>query len=506
MMHQYINLVRYRNKLSHGCTISLLALSAASVLGGCGLIDGIQGPGSEPSGARLSQLAWHGPVQVPLGGAVEADAPSQVWAQGAAWLAFSAWNNATGSNSVWLTRRARGGDFVAPVQILDESASGWDGGAAYPSMNAGESGDATVVALEWVVNSNFIVTDSSLWAGHYDATLTNTGFDTMVPGSNLPTAQDFSANGAASDDVGNTAVGYGVMGSGNGLYLSTQPEGRGWSNAASVDPNLGLGGGIVLAGASGQGLLVWGDDTGASQSGSTYAFYGAPFDTAATAASPGGSTSLGTVLNASYTAAMRGDHAMVLLASESASTLVSYAWANGAFSQPTSLPSGAVLPYYVSPEVAVDSRGDAVAIWREPATGSNDGYGGTLMGSYWDGGSWSPKSRLDVGNPNPKVWWGQVAMNDDGEAVAAWADFDPTGVYTRIYANVLDTSSGAPVWGGAVAVDAPSPDAGLADHPENVRYVNVSLDRDGGTAQVAWIQHPADGGAATETWANWVGP
>ena len=109
-----------------------------------------------------------------------------------------------------------------------------------------------------------------------------------------------------------------------------------------------------------------------------------------------------------------------------------------------------------------------------------------------------------MGAPYPHVWWEQVAMNDNGEAVAAWADFDPTGKFNRIYANVLDVSSGVK-WSGAVPIDQASPDAGLADQPQNVRWISVSLDRDGGAAQVTWMQHAGDANSTPQVWANWIG-
>ena len=90
--------------------------------------------------------------------------------------------------------------------------------------------------------------------------------------------------------------------------------------------------------------------------------------------------------------------------------------------------------------------------------------------------------------------------------MAAWADFESTGTYTRIFADVLETSSGAPVWSGAVPIDNPSPnaglDAGLAADPANVRYVGVALDPAGGEAQVVWIGYATTDATEPRVWSN----
>jgi hypothetical protein len=146
--------------------------------------------------------------------------------------------------------------------------------------------------------------------------------------------------------------------------------------------------------------------------------------------------------------------------------------------------------------------GQAVFVWRD--SGGSDNYGGTLQASYWNGSSWSATQQISAPIANPRAWWAQVDLNDTGNAVVAWADFDSTSSYTRIWANVLDVKSGTPVWKGAVPIDTDSPNAGLGGQPENVRYVGVALEPTGGHAQVVWMQHEAGGSATPRTWSNWL--
>ena len=85
--------------------------------------------------------------------------------------------------------------------------------------------------------------------------------------------------------------------------------------------------------------------------------------------------------------------------------------------------------------------------------------------------------------------------------VAAWADFDSTGTYTRIWSNVLQFGNGTPVWQTAVPIDQSSPEAGLANQPQNLRDISVALSPGGSVGYVVYMQHDAD--LTPRTWVNW---
>ena len=174
---------------------------------------------------------------------------------------------------------------------------------------------------------------------------------------------------------------------------------------------------------------------------------------------------------------------------------------NGEWGAPSTI-SDSNLSYYVEPTLAMNDLGQAVLLWRD--AGSTDAYAGTIQGSYFDGSAWSPPHTVSVPGAHATAWWQAVDINDVGTAVAAWADFESTGTYTRIWAGILDVGSGQPVWQAPVAIDMPSPNADLADEPQNVRDISVALDPAGSVAYVVYMQH-ADSPATTPfTWVNWL--
>ena len=79
-------------------------------------------------------------------------------------------------------------------------------------------------------------------------------------------------------------------------------------------------------------------------------------------------------------------------------------------------------------------------------------------------------STLEVQAPAPRPALKRFA--------SASVDFAASGRYTRIF----ETSSGAPTWGDAGAIDQDAPDPALAHQPQN--FVSVALEHAGGTAQV----------------------
>jgi hypothetical protein len=468
---------------------------AAALVAACGLIDGIKGPRGIPgaSGAALSTGTWTSPVSIDQGASVASTAPSLAWGQSAAWVAWWSFDLHNNTASAWVTRRPHGGSFAAPKPL--PLVAGFDGGTAYPKIAIGESGDAVVAVSEWVLDSNTAVTASSIWAAPVAA-------DLAIPPSAMVHIESgdgiFGVNSLAADDSGQMLMAFGD----NGVhaYVATMTTNGAWSQGQQVDNSPGVAALQVAAGSQGNALVTWGVASADGTSGD-YDVFAERIFLGGGGFAVGSTEKIGTGYAAQKATAMRGDQGMAVEGSSSG--LQSNTYSPDSWHGAQTVPSAQPL-YYFSPTLAVNSRGQAVLLWREAGSASNtDGYGGALYASFWNGSLWSAKQLISTASPDPHAWWAAVDLNDKGEAVAAWADFEASGRYTRIFARILETSSGTPTWGDAVAIDQDAPDAGLANQPQNFRAVSVALERAGGTAQIIWIQNDPDGLAA-HTWATWI--
>ncbi len=486
-MHRYMN-----------CFATVLALGAS----GCGLINGLQGDGGGSGNASgLSSLSWHGPEQLDHGVSPGSDAPRMVWGQGAAWVAYQAFDHSTNTSSVWVTRRAQGGDFQTPQQLLDESGGpGWDGGAGYPQIAIGDSGDAVVAAEEYVFDSNNIVIDSAIYAARVSTAL---GAGASIPlvdgaGASAPGLIVGDVN-LVADEAGNALLAYYLQG--GGIYAVGQPANGSWSSVGRVDNGSGNTSEFWLAaGAAGEALAGWAVYSG---SGSSYTLYGSPIDPAAAEPMPSAARTFSVFDNPEILTAMRGQQGMAVIASQSGG-LHTFTYDSGSWGAEQIIPD-ASLSVYVEPALAVNASGAAVLAWRDYLPGSSDSYSGTLQASYWDGGSWSSPEQISQAGANPHAWWASADIDSAGEAIIAWADLEPTGSYTRIYASTAAPGAGGPAWSTPVAIDQESPDAGASSQPQSVRYVTARLAPEGGTAQVTWIQYQSDDQVTPRVWTNWLG-
>jgi len=473
-----------------------------SLLAACGLINGLQGNSnsSYPAGS-LASKSWHGPVQIDQGATIASDAPTLAWGQGAAWVAFYAWDPSSNSAKAWVTRRPRGGSFATPAEL--PYAPGFDGGVAYPQIAVGAASDAVVAMEAWNLNAQNDVGTSGIWATRVgsDLSLTQGGLKQVnLPGdANASLAVGQSGGSLAVDAAGNALLAYSPS---TGAWISSQSPGGGWAEPYQLQSSTFEPGLAVAAGAAGQGVVAW-TMLNSGSTPQTFTTLGASVSLSSAGLTAGPSQTVSTSESQFITAAMRGNQGMVLEGGEQQSSLYTLALSNGVWGTAQPL-SNIAANAYVEPTLAINSSGQAVLLWQGAAAQASDDYAGTLQASFWNGTSWSPQQTISGNSPSPHAWWAKVSLNDSGEAVAAWADFDPTGTYTRIYANILETSSGTPVWSGPTAIDVSSPDAGLANQPQNVRWVGVALEPGGGVAQVIWMQHDPDTNATPRTWANWI--
>jgi hypothetical protein len=96
-----------------------------------------------------------------------------------------------------------------------------------------------------------------------------------------------------------------------------------------------------------------------------------------------------------------------------------------------------------NPQIAVDSQGNAVAVWQQ-----SDGQRARIAANrYVVGTGWSKATWIDAPDSR-ETHAPQVSFDNQGHAVAVWQQKD--GQRTRIYANRLATSTG---WGQAAAIE-----------------------------------------------------
>ncbi len=398
------------NRSAHALVLAL------SLLAACGLINGLQG--SSNAGGSLAVKSWHGPVQVDQGLTFASDAPSLAWGQGAAWVAFYAFDTSSNSAKAWVTRRPRGGSFAAPVEL--PYAPGFDGGVAYPQVAVGDTSDAVVAMEAWNLNSQDDVSSSGIWATRVgsDLTLTQGGLKQVnaTSDANASLAVGQSGNSLGVDAAGNALLAWSAS---DNAWIASQASGGGWAapyqlESSSVEPAL-----AVAAGGAGQGVVAW-TMLNSGSSPLTFTTLGATVSLSSAGLTAGASQTLTSSTSQFIAAAMRGDQAMVLEGGEQQSNLYTLALSNGVWGTAqtiTNLGANA----YVEPTLAINSSGQAVLLWQGAAAVSSDDYAGTLQASFWNGSSWSPQQTISGQSPSPHAWWARVSLNDSGEAVAAWA-------------------------------------------------------------------------------------
>lgn len=120
-------------------------------------------------------------------------------------------------------------------------------------------------------------------------------------------------------------------------------------------------------------------------------------------------------------------------------------------------------------EVAVDSNGNAMAVWRQ-----NDGIRNNIWANrYHVGTGWGTATLIENDNTG-NAFYPNVAVDDSGNAIAVWYQFD--GVRTNILANRYVEGVG---WDTATLIETDN--AGNANNPE------VDVDS-GGNAIAVWYQ------------------
>jgi hypothetical protein len=136
--------------------------------------------------------------------------------------------------------------------------------------------------------------------------------------------------------------------------------------------------------------------------------------------------------------------------------------------------------FALDPQVAVDGKGNAVAVWSQ-----SDGTRFSIWANrYVAESGWGTATLIETDEAGD-AWAPQVAVDGGGNALAVWHQSD--GTRNNIWANRYAADSG---WERATLIE--TDDAGDAQHPQ------VAVDRSGNAVAV-WYQ---SNGTLNNTWAN----
>jgi len=137
---------------------------------------------------------------------------------------------------------------------------------------------------------------------------------------------------------------------------------------------------------------------------------------------------------------------------------------------------------YNDAQIDMNAQGEAMAVWKQ--------YDGTAFSTYAryynPQTGWGVAQVIETGN-NGHVFYPQVAMSDNGSAVAVWEQYD--GTYYHVWSNYYDAQTG---WGVAERVETHYQNGTLFYYPE------VGIDQMGNVIAV-WQKLD---GADLSIWAN----
>ncbi len=131
-----------------------------------------------------------------------------------------------------------------------------------------------------------------------------------------------------------------------------------------------------------------------------------------------------------------------------------------------------------TPQIAFDSNGNAIAVWHQ-----FDGTRDNIWANRFNGSGWGSAELIETDNTGDALV-PQIAFDSSGNAIAVWAQYD--GTRDNIWANRFNGSS----WGSAELIE--TNDTGRARNPQ------IAFDSSGNAIAV-WRQ---DDGVRDNIWAN----
>ncbi len=132
------------------------------------------------------------------------------------------------------------------------------------------------------------------------------------------------------------------------------------------------------------------------------------------------------------------------------------------------------------PQIAVDDNGNAIAVWHQ-----SDGTRRNIWANrYVPGTGWGNAELIETDNAGDALY-PQTAMDDNGNAIAVWQQSD--GTRYNIWANRYVPGTG---WGNAELIET--------DNAESASFPQIAVDANGNAIAV-W--HQSDG-TRDNIWAN----
>jgi hypothetical protein len=307
-------------------------------------------------------------------------------AGGTAFAAWRQYDGASGYNFIWVNRYLPGAGWEGPRRIEDGNA----GDADWPDVAADEEGNAIVV---WYQDDGSGV--RNVWSNRYSA-------------------------------ADNSWEGPGVR--------------QGDSQFDAITPRIAMD-------RDGNGVAVWreAETTGPNPTG-PYSVWSAHFDASGVgwqeAQRIGEGDATGEQKNAPHVAMDRAGNAMAVWAESDGSYFHVYSnryvpgtnqWGAAATRLESDNTMQSLGPYYISPFVATDPSGNAVAVWTKPGP---CGHMGVYAAHYAAGSGWGPAALVgecSTGDADKPV----VTMDLQGNAYATWEVNDvvrtPGRGYLAIY-------------------------------------------------------------------------
>ncbi len=331
------------------------------------------------------------------------------------------------------------------------------------------------------VNSNGVLDGSEITETSFVCSFINSAI-----GWGVATRLETDPNDAASPQIAVDAAGNAIAvwaqhdGTRNNIWANRYTVGSGWGTAELLETD-NTGSAIspqIVLDSAGNALAVW------------QQFDGTDYDIWANRYQPDFGWGTAVLIEANDT----GDAYYPQIALDSAGNAIAVwqqsdgtrndIWANRylpgfGWGTPELIETDNVESAYV-PQIAVDSAGNAIAVWNQ-----YDGMRFNIWANrYVAGSGWGTAELIETDNvgdaTNP-----QIALDSAGNAIAVWHQFD--GTRNNIWANRYIADSG---WGTAELIET--------DDTENARFPQIAVDA-AGNAIVVWHQFD---GARNNIWAN----
>lgn len=354
-------------------------------------------------------------------------------AMDAAGNAVAVWDQSDGTlGNIWANRYTPSGGWGMPQLIETNSAQV----TSLPEVAMDSSGNAVAVWGQLDGSTN------SIWANRYAPT-TGWGTAQLIETNNTGNALDPRV---AMDASGNAMV---VWWQSNNIWANSSTPAGVWGTAQLIETNAALP--KVSMGSAGIAIAVWEKSDGTTKS------------IWANRYTPAGGWGTAQLIETDNTGTTR-DHQVAMDSSNNAVAVWGQTvgirkniWANrcnpaGVWSTAQLLETDEV-GFWAEPQVAMSSAGNAVVVWNQI-----DGTFNTIWGTqYTTAGGWVAAQRIETGTWSAA--FPQVAMDSGGNAVAIWQQDD--GARSNTWANRYTMAGG---WSGAQLIETVN--SGSVERPQ----------------------------------------